>query len=170
MRFQKPVSVILIAAFVLMTADCVTTRNVASARLEPTERDYQIVRILKKSGERIDVDKANPARILGDEIYIRGVLKVPAAGTTIAERDGGFVLTSVDGSTYETNDIGRGGGYLIFRTKSDIVIPLSEVSAISSREKNTGLTILTVVGVVAVVVGAALALAWSALKNSLSPW
>lgn len=150
-----------------MTADCVTTRNVASARLKATERDYQIVRILKKTGERIDIDRSNPARIVGDEIHIGGRLKVPVAGTTVAKRDDGFVISSVNGLTYETDAIGRDGKYLVFRTKSDIVIPLSEVSAVWTREKNTGLTILAIVGGVAVVVGVVLALAWSAFKNSL---
>jgi hypothetical protein len=169
MRYRKHVSIILLAAFVLMTADCVSTRSVTSARLKPEEKNYQIVRILKKTGERIDVDKANPARIVNNEILISGVLKVPAAGTRVAEREGGFIITSANGSTYETNDVGRDRvrDHLIFRTKSDIVIPLSEVSAVWTKGKNAGLTLLAVVGGAVVVVVVASALLVTSIYRSI---
>jgi hypothetical protein len=169
MKYRKPVSVILIAAFALMTADCVTTRNVAAARLRPDEKDYRIVGILKKTGERIDVDKANPAYVAGDKIHINGALKVPAAGTTVVKTDGGFVITTDKGSSYETGSFGRDGDRLVFRTKSEIAIPLSDVSAVWTRENNTGMTVLAVVVGVAVAGGVLLAIAALSLKPVLIP-
>ena len=170
MRYRRPVSVILIAAFAMMTTRCVTTRSVASARLKPAEKDYRIVRILKKTGERIDVDRSNPAYIAGDGIHIGGRLKVPAAGTTILKRGGGYALTPLNGLTYETDAFESSGEYYVFKTKADIVIPISEVSAVVILKKNTGMTIVAVVGGIAVAGGVLLAIAFSSWKNNWLHW
>jgi hypothetical protein len=166
MKYRKPVSVVLIAAFAMMTTNCVTTRSVASARLKPAEKDYRIVRIVKKTGERIDVDRSNPAYIAGDGIHIGGRLKVPAAGTTVMKRGGGYAITPLNGLSYDTDAFESSGRYYVFKTKADIVIPISEVSEVAVIKKNTGMTILAVVGGIAVAGGVLLAISFSSWKNS----
>lgn len=167
MKCRKPVSVILIAAFALMTADCVTTRSVASARLKPAGKDYKIVGILKESGERIDVDKANPAYVAGDAIHINGVVKVPAAGTTATKVDGGFIITTDKESSYETSGFERERDLLVFRTMSEIAIPLPDVSAVWTREKNVALTVVAVAVGVAVIIGGGFAIGLLGVKHAL---
>ncbi len=132
-----------------MTTDCVSTRSVSSTSLRPERKEYRIVSILKKTGERLDINKSNPARVVGNEIHISGVLKVPAAGITVVKTDGGFMLTTDRGSAYEASDLGRSGDRIEFRTKFEITIPLSDVSMVWTRESNFGLTVLAVMGGIA---------------------
>lgn len=153
MKYRKPVSVILIAAFVELTTSCTSLRRLSPDRVTPRANEYRIVRILKKDGGRIEVDRSNPARIAGDGIHISGQLKVPLAGTTFTKRDDFYVVETENGLMCETNAYRTKGDFCVFEPISDIVIPLSEVSRFWIVEKSAAKTILGLVWVAGVIIG-----------------
>ena len=77
MKSRKPVSVVLIAAFLELTTSCTTLKRLSPDAVSPPAKKHRIVRILKTTGERIEIDKATPARIVGSDIHIGGRLRIP---------------------------------------------------------------------------------------------
>ena len=166
MKCRKPVSVILIAAFVELTTSCTTLKRLSPDAVSPPAKKYRIVRILKKTGERIEIDKATPARIVGSDIHIGGRLRIPTAGTTVVKRGGGYLVTPPNGLSFETDSLDTVEKISVNDEvrHSD---PLSEVSVVWNKETNAGMTILAVVGGVAIAAGIVLAIAALGFKNAV---
>jgi hypothetical protein len=144
MRCRKPIAVLLIAAFVDLTTSCTSLRRRSVDELVPGGHKYRIGRILKTSGERIEIGKLAHAWIVGNSILVGGQLEVPAAGTKVVKRDGGYAITPANGLTYETDDFALSEERYAFTTRSDILMPLSEVAALWDQEPNKVMTILAV--------------------------
>ena len=61
MRYRKPISLFIIAAFLLLTLSCVIERRYMQERLPRAGGGKRIVRVLKKTGETFEFDKKNSA-------------------------------------------------------------------------------------------------------------
>lgn len=165
MKYRKPVSVILIAAFVELTTSCTSLRRLSPDLVTPRANRYRIERILKTSGEEIEIDRLARVKVIGSEIHIAGRIRVPAAGAKVIKRDGGYDITPLNGSTYEASAFSSTRDHYVFTIKSDVVIPLSEVAFVWNKETNTELTILAVICGVAVAGGILYGIAALILKD-----
>lgn len=155
MRYRKPISLFVIAAFLLLTASCVRERQYTQERLSQAGAGKRIVRILKKTGETFDFDKRTPAVMTGDEIRFWERVTVSSEGATITKRDSGYLVKTRDGATYEASSYTQDGSRLMLNLTPARSIPLSDVQMVWTRESNDLGTVLLVVGGVIVAAGIA---------------
>lgn len=165
MRSRKSVSIVLITAFLVMTASCTSLRSVSPDSMLP-EGKRRIVRIEKTSGEELRIHKGTQVRIVDGEVHIGGRISVPGRGTKIDRLAEGYAITPPGGPTYETDAFNSSGRRLIFTARTDVVIAVSEVAAIWMKEADNAKTMLAVVGGITAVLGIAgliVAAAWDPL-------
>src|SRR5512143_680205 len=101
MEYRKPVSLILVGAFLQLTVSCVRERPYTQERLMGAGGGKRIVRILKKTGETLDFDKKTPAVMTGSEIRFWERVTVSSEGATITKRDSDYLVKTREGATYE---------------------------------------------------------------------
>ena len=168
MNLRKAISIFVLVAFIQSITSCVSTRQRAPSELNP-KKVYKIVRILKTSGEIIELDKDSPGYLSDSKVFFNTPFIIPVRGTTVSTEKNIFVLKTADGRIHEAvRFIKKGDTYKLFLSPTQS-IPLSEVSMVWTRKTNVLRSVLLVAGVT---VGASviLSLIYFATKKESCPF
>lgn len=153
MKHRRPISIFLILAFLQLTMSCMSTKTRSPEQVSSGTKVYNVVRVLKKSGETVDFGKDNPAYLVGREIRSSREIRLAAKGLRIEKQGDVYIVTTKSGITYRTSEVKQTEDYYIIKGESTPPIPLSDVSMVWTRESNDLGTALVVVGVIAGVLG-----------------
>ena len=161
MKNKRPVSVIVILAFLQLTVSCSihkTTQRKPDEMSGAKARTRPIVRVLMKSGETIEFPKGDPGYLLGDKIVGTAKTKtVKVKGNLGISKEGDIhIIRLASGETY------RARSYRLIDNDSRLVmeleptppIPLSDVELVWTRQTDAALSVLAALGGVALVAGA----------------
>lgn len=155
---RKAASLFTLAAFVLASTACMTTRTkTITAPSDLPGSRAKIVSLVKTSGEQVDFTPSGPGRVRGPVIVGTAAARLSVPVTiegpfsAIQRRPNGSVYALTDGSgrVHSVQRVLREGelrwSILINdRTARPVSIPVLEVSRIRFRKVNTILTILAV--------------------------
>jgi len=146
MNLRKAISILVLVAFIQSITSCVTTRERAPSMLK-SNKTYKVVRILKTSGEFIELDKDGPGYLSDSKVFFNTPFIIPAKGTTVSAEKNIFVFKTADGQIHEAiRFIKKGDTYKLFLNPTQSM-PLSEVSMVWTRETDAFGTVLLVAGV-----------------------
>jgi hypothetical protein len=159
MKCRRTICLFLIVAFIQLTISCSSTQRQTPEQIRQPGKSYDIVRVMKTSGEIIDFGNDSPAFVVGNEIRSSNRLKVKASGTAVMKEGDVYIVTTKDGVTYKAETYRRDEDYYILTMKSRQSIPLSEVSMVWTRESNTLGTALVVIGGIATALGVVMLIA-----------
>ncbi|MGA2532824.1 MAG: hypothetical protein ABSG19_07265 [Candidatus Aminicenantales bacterium] len=153
MKHRRPISILLILAFLQLTMSCLRTKTRAPEQVSSGTKVYKVVRVLKKSGETVDFGKDSPAYLIGNEIRSSGEMHLDADGLRIEKQGDTYTVTTKSGTIYKTREATRAGEYYTIKAEAFPPIPLSEVAMVWTRENNDLGTALVVVGAIAGTLG-----------------
>lgn len=153
---KKIVAVAVILAFTATSCIVHTARPHSPDALSRNEglRDKPIVRVLLKSGQTLDFDSRDPARLVGNSI-VRSKRVKTGGRITVAPDGDGYMVTTAKGETYRMIERPRNFNELIVGLDP---VPLADVETIWTREVNGGLTALAIFGGIVGTVGVLFAL------------
>ena len=156
MKHKRPVSVIVILALLQLIVSCSihAHRMIRGApeKIRAKVSNHSIIRVQMKSGETIEFSKEKPGYISEDKIFwaTPEMMSVKIKGKlTISKDDDTYVIKTVSGETYRCRAYQITDGYskLVMELEQPkSPIPLSEVDKIWTRQANTVLSVLAILG------------------------
>jgi len=160
-KHRRPVSVIVILAFLQLLVSCSihirkTVRGTPEDIIGGTAQNPLIIRVLMKSGETIEFSKEEPGYVLGDKIFRKDKMRsVNFKGhLAISKDDDIYVIKTVSGETYRCRSyrITDDGDKLVMEVEPKPPIPLSEVDMVWTRQTDavmsTVMSVLATLGVI----------------------
>ena len=162
MKHRRPVSMIVILAFLQLLVSCSihkTIRNTPDQISRGKAQNRPIIRVLMKSGETIEFSKHDPGYIVGGTIVRSGLTQtVKTGGSTEITREGDlYVIKTGAGQTYRTKSysLNSKGDRMTIARQENVPIQLSEVDMVWTRQNDAVMSavvsVLAIVGVIGLI-------------------